>query len=148
MTALSKDLQEFIRWLEAESVEYLIVGAWAVAFHGRPRYRVDLDIFLRRDPANADRTNDQDLRHAPNRATQGQVHVANTVARFLCILVFLLSQPATLNPQPSASAMPAVVLECGGLTPLWISGSSGFGFFSTLTPAMESAVKPAHSKGL
>ena len=55
MTPLSKDLQEFIRWLEAESVEYLIVGAWAVAFHGRPRYTGDLDIFLRRDPANADR---------------------------------------------------------------------------------------------
>ena len=48
----------------------------------------------------------------------------------------------------AASAKPAVILECGGLTPLWISGSSGFGFSSTLIPAMESAVEPAHSKGL
>lgn len=55
MRPLSKDLQEFIRLLEAESVEYLIVGAWAVAFHGRPRYTGDLDIFLRRDAANAER---------------------------------------------------------------------------------------------
>ena len=55
MRPLSKDLREFIHLLEAESVEYLIVGAWAVAFHARPRYTGDLDIFLRRDPANADR---------------------------------------------------------------------------------------------
>lgn len=55
MRPLSKDLREFIRLLEAESVEYLIVGAWAVAFHGRPRYTGDLDIFLRRDAANAER---------------------------------------------------------------------------------------------
>ncbi|MBM3841585.1 MAG: hypothetical protein FJ398_27305 [Verrucomicrobia bacterium] len=55
MRPLSKDLREFIRLLEAESVEYLIVGAWAVAFHGRPRYTGDVDIFLRRDAANAAR---------------------------------------------------------------------------------------------
>jgi hypothetical protein len=41
--------------LNAETVEYLIVGAWALAFHGRPRYTGDLDIFLRRDGPNADR---------------------------------------------------------------------------------------------
>jgi len=55
MKPLSKDLQEFIRLLKTQSVEYLVVGAWAVAFHGRPRYTGDLDIFLRRDPFNADR---------------------------------------------------------------------------------------------
>jgi hypothetical protein len=41
--------------LNAEAVEYLIVGAWALAFHGRPRYTGDVDIFLRRDEPNADR---------------------------------------------------------------------------------------------
>ena len=41
-----------------------------------------------------------------------------------------------------------LAVECGGLTPLWLSGSSGFGMSSTLTTAMESAVEPAHSKGL
>ena len=55
MRPLSKDLQEFIRLLQAERVEYVIVGAWSLAFHGRPRYTGDLDLFLRRDPANADR---------------------------------------------------------------------------------------------
>ena len=48
MRPLSKDLQEFIRLLQGEAVEFLIVGAWAVAFHGRPRYTGDMDVFLRR----------------------------------------------------------------------------------------------------
>ncbi len=55
MRPLSRDLQEFIRLLQAESVEFLIVGAWAVAFHGRPRYTGDVDLFLRRDARNAER---------------------------------------------------------------------------------------------
>ena len=55
MRPLSKDLQEFIRLLNSERVEYLIVGAWAVAFHGRPRYTGDVDIFLRRESGNAER---------------------------------------------------------------------------------------------
>lgn len=50
-----KNLQEFIRLLQAESVEFLIVGAWAVAFHGRPRYTGDVDLFLCRDGRNAER---------------------------------------------------------------------------------------------
>jgi hypothetical protein len=31
----------------------VIVGAWALAFHGRPRYTGDLDIFVARDDDNA-----------------------------------------------------------------------------------------------
>jgi hypothetical protein len=33
----------------------VIVGAWALAFHGRPRYTGDLDIFVARDDENADK---------------------------------------------------------------------------------------------
>jgi hypothetical protein len=55
MRPLSNDLREFIRLLAREGVEYLIVGAWSLAFHGRPRYTGDLDLFVRRDAANADR---------------------------------------------------------------------------------------------
>jgi len=33
----------------------VIVGAWALAFHGRPRYTGDIDIFVARDSDNADR---------------------------------------------------------------------------------------------
>ena len=53
MRQLSSDLCEFIYLLNTKRVEYLIVGAWALAFHGRPRYTGDLDIFVACDPENA-----------------------------------------------------------------------------------------------
>ncbi len=53
MQRLSNDLREFIHLLNTESVKYVIVGAWALAFHSRPRYTGDLDIFVARDQANA-----------------------------------------------------------------------------------------------
>lgn len=55
MKHLSSDLREFIHLLNTKHVRYMIVGAWALAFHGRPRYTGDLDIFVARDPDNADR---------------------------------------------------------------------------------------------
>ncbi len=55
MRPLSKDLQEFIHLLNQEKVEYVIVGAWALAFHGRPRYTGDIDVFIRPETSNADR---------------------------------------------------------------------------------------------
>ncbi len=55
MRPLSRDLREFIHLLNTKSVEYVIVGAWARAFHGRPRYTGDIDIFVAREQDNADR---------------------------------------------------------------------------------------------
>ena len=53
MRPLSSDLREFIHLLNTKSVRYVIVGAWALAFHGRPRYTGDLDIFVAREQDNA-----------------------------------------------------------------------------------------------
>ena len=39
----------------AHGVEYLIVGAYALAFYGVPRYTGDLDLWSRPDPANGAR---------------------------------------------------------------------------------------------
>jgi hypothetical protein len=55
MRRLSSDLREFIHLLNTKSVRYVIVGAWALAFHGRPRYTGDIDIFVAREQENADR---------------------------------------------------------------------------------------------
>lgn len=55
MRPLSNDLREFIRLLNTKSVRYVLVGAWALAFHGRPRYTGDLDLFVARDANNATR---------------------------------------------------------------------------------------------
>ncbi len=41
---LNSDLFEFVALLNSNDVEYLVVGAFAVAFHGYPRYTADLDV--------------------------------------------------------------------------------------------------------
>jgi len=50
---LSKDLREFLESLNFRGIEYVIVGAHSLAFHGRPRYTGDLDILVRATPENA-----------------------------------------------------------------------------------------------
>lgn len=52
---LSKDLREFVECLNSNAVEYLIVGALAVSWHGYPRYSADIDFFLNASPSNAAR---------------------------------------------------------------------------------------------
>ncbi len=55
---LSRDLREFVASLNAHEVRYLVVGGYAVAAHGHPRYTKDLDIWLEPDAGNAARTLD------------------------------------------------------------------------------------------
>jgi len=50
---LSNDLREFLELLNSRGVDYVIVGAHSLAFHGRPRYTGDLDILVRATPENA-----------------------------------------------------------------------------------------------
>lgn len=52
---LAKDFKEFVAFLNARGVEYLVVGGYAMAFHGRPRFTGDLDIRISRTPENAAR---------------------------------------------------------------------------------------------
>lgn len=49
------DYVEFIASLNDHGVKYLIVGAHALAYHARPRATKDLDIFIDRTQANAER---------------------------------------------------------------------------------------------
>jgi hypothetical protein len=42
-----KDFEDLCVSLNARSVEYLVVGGYALAFHGSPRYTGDLDLFIR-----------------------------------------------------------------------------------------------------
>ena len=39
----------------AHSVEYLVVGGYAMAFHGAPRFTGDIDLLIKADNANAKR---------------------------------------------------------------------------------------------
>ena len=55
MRQLSSDVREFIDLLNTKNVRYVIVGAWALAFHRRPRYTRDLNI-LRKETYERNRT--------------------------------------------------------------------------------------------
>jgi hypothetical protein len=50
---LAPDFDEFIASLIAHRVEFLIVGAYALAFHGAPRFTGDLDVLVRPTLDNA-----------------------------------------------------------------------------------------------
>ncbi len=50
---LSKDFKEFIESLNANRVRYLVVGGYAVALHGYPRYTKDLDVWIEPTAQNA-----------------------------------------------------------------------------------------------
>jgi glycine/D-amino acid oxidase-like deaminating enzyme len=53
--ALPKDSKEFIGLLISHGVDFVVAGAFAVGFWGRPRFTGDLDILIRAEPANAAR---------------------------------------------------------------------------------------------
>lgn len=42
---IQQDFQELLKLLEKHNVEYMIVGGYAVAFYGYPRFTKDLDVF-------------------------------------------------------------------------------------------------------
>ncbi len=50
---LAKDFEDFIKLLNKHKVEYMIVGGYAMAFHGKPRYTGDLDIWINISESNA-----------------------------------------------------------------------------------------------
>jgi len=52
---LPKDFKEFLNLLRVNGVEYLLIGAYAVGYHGYPRATQDLDIWIASTPENATR---------------------------------------------------------------------------------------------
>lgn len=49
---LNRDFKEFAELLNANGVEYLLVGGYALAAHGHPRYTGDIDFWVSPDPTN------------------------------------------------------------------------------------------------
>jgi hypothetical protein len=47
------DFKELLTLLNRHKAEYIIVGAYALAFHGVPRNTGDIDIYVRPTPSNA-----------------------------------------------------------------------------------------------
>jgi len=51
---INKDFKEFIELLNKNNVKYLVVGGYALAFHGYPRYTKDIDFWVWVDEINAE----------------------------------------------------------------------------------------------
>ena len=52
---MNPDFKDLLSEFNAHGVEYLVVGAYALAAHGRVRATGDLDVWVRPEPANAKR---------------------------------------------------------------------------------------------
>ena len=52
---IQQDFKELLALFNAHKIDYIIVGAHALAYHGSPRYTGDLDILVRPDSKNAQR---------------------------------------------------------------------------------------------
>lgn len=54
-TRLPRDFRELLQLLSAHEVEYLMVGGYAVGYHGYPRATVDMGVWVNRSDANAEK---------------------------------------------------------------------------------------------
>jgi hypothetical protein len=52
---VQSDFKDLLALLNEHKVEYCIVGAYALAFHGAPRFTGDIDIYLHANARNAQR---------------------------------------------------------------------------------------------
>ncbi|HEX9370367.1 MAG TPA: DUF6036 family nucleotidyltransferase [Roseiflexaceae bacterium] len=52
MIPLPQDFSEFLQSLNDQQVRYLLIGGYAVAYHGYPRSTADMDVWIAAEPAN------------------------------------------------------------------------------------------------
>jgi hypothetical protein len=52
---LPLDFREFLNLLNENDVEYLLIGGYAVGYHGYPRATNDMDVWIAINPQNAER---------------------------------------------------------------------------------------------
>ncbi len=56
--ALPDDFKEFLKLLTEADVEYLLIGGYAVGYHGYPRTTADMDIWVATSSSNANKVVD------------------------------------------------------------------------------------------
>jgi predicted nucleotidyltransferase len=52
---LPPDFKEFLNILNSKGIQYLLIGGYAVGYHGYPRATNDMDIWIAMESANADK---------------------------------------------------------------------------------------------
>ncbi len=54
-TQLPEDFKDFLKLLNENEVQYLLIGGYAVGYYGYPRATHDMDIWIAVDPENAEK---------------------------------------------------------------------------------------------
>jgi len=54
-TLLPPDFKDFLNLLNENDVRYLLIGGYAVGYHGYPRATADMDVWISVDPSTAER---------------------------------------------------------------------------------------------
>lgn len=52
---LPQDFKEFLRLLNSKQVKYILIGGYAVGYHGYPRATNDMDVWIAVEPDNAEK---------------------------------------------------------------------------------------------
>jgi len=52
---LPEDFKDFVRFLNSNDVEYLLIGGWAVSIYGNPRLTKDIDFLISSKDENIDK---------------------------------------------------------------------------------------------
>ena len=55
MTSLPQDFKDFLKLLNFHKVDYLLIGGYAVGYHGYPRATADMDIWIAISQHNAEK---------------------------------------------------------------------------------------------
>ena len=55
---VTKDFEELFACFNARHVRAVVVGGYALAFHAKPRFTKDIDVFVDPTPENAGRPQD------------------------------------------------------------------------------------------
>jgi hypothetical protein len=96
LEGLNDDFRDIVVQFADANVEFVIVGAFALAFHGAPRASGDIDLFVRPSPENAARVYEALLRFgaplpahgvaAPDFAREGTVYQIGLAPRRIDVL--------------------------------------------------------------
>ncbi len=89
---LHPDLRDFLSALVDEKAEYLVIGGYAVAYHARPRFTKDLDVWVGDDATNKER-----VARALDRFGAGKVIVDTFRAAKADEIVWLGAPPVRLD---------------------------------------------------
>jgi len=55
ISPIPQDFKDFLKSLEDEEVQYLLIGGYAVGYYGYPRATADMDVWIAVNPDNAEK---------------------------------------------------------------------------------------------